>query len=156
MSSFSLKYRRVGTFMIDMAIVQMFAMIVKDIFLGMVGYITNGAGVSLSLNDTMALPVLLLLIIGIMALFIGVFMGYHWLCYRLLGTSLSRALLSVKVISNDDELRTKQRYLKREFDKIYLCIATLGLYPLYAGVQYLTFTNPPWHDKKNHTTVVDR
>ncbi|WP_305416419.1 RDD family protein [Photobacterium leiognathi] len=129
--------------MIDMAIVQMFAMIAKDIFLGVIGYITNGTGVTLSLNDTMALPVLLLLIIGIMALFIGVFMGYHWLCYRLLGTSLSRALLSVKVVSKDDELLTKQRYLKREFDKDLSLWGHTGLVSPLQLVCTITFTNPP-------------
>ena len=152
---FKLKYRRIGTFMIDMAIVQMFAMVGRDIYLGIIAYISDGTGVTLSLNDTMALPALLLLLMGLMALFIGVFMGYQWICYRLLGTSLSRYLLSVQVVSNDDQPLTKQRYLKREFNKIYLCVATLGLYPLYSGAQYLAFSNPPWHDRSNNTTVVE-
>ena len=152
---FKLKYRRIGTFMIDMAIVQMFAMVGRDIYLGIIAYISDGTGVMLSLNDTMALPALLLLLMGLMALFIGVFMGYQWICYRLLGTSLSRYLLSVQVVSNDDQPLTKQRYLKREFNKIYLCVATLGLYPLYSGAQYLAFSNPPWHDRSNNTTVVE-
>ncbi|MCD9482669.1 hypothetical protein GLP25_05650 [Photobacterium phosphoreum] len=153
---FKLKYRRIGTFMIDMAIVQMFAMVGRDIYLGIIAYLSDGTGITLSLNDTMALPALLLLLMGLMVLFIGVFMGYQWICYRLLGTSLSRYLLSVQVITIDDQPLTKQRYLKREFNKIYLCIATLGLYPLYSGAQYLAFSNPPWHDRTNHTTVVER
>lgn len=154
--SFRLKYRRVGTFMIDMAIVQMFAMVGRGIYLGVIAYISNGTGSTLSLNSAMALPILLLLFIGMLALFIGIFMGYQWICYQLLGTSLSRYLLSVQVVSTDDQPLTKQRYLKREFNKIYLCIATLGLYPLYSGAQYLTFSNKPWHDRTNHTTVVER
>ncbi|MEC6815770.1 RDD family protein [Photobacterium toruni] len=154
--SFKLKYRRIGTFMIDMAIVQMFAMVGRDIYLGIIAYISNGTGATLSLNDTMALPALLLLFMGLMLLFIGVFMGYQWICYRLLGTSLSRYLLSVQVVATDEQPLTKQRYLKREFNKIYLCVATLGLYPLYCGAQYLAFSNPPWHDRTNHTTVVER
>ncbi|OBU15203.1 hypothetical protein AYY19_05530 [Photobacterium aquimaris] len=152
---FTLKYRRIGTFMIDMAIVQMFAMVGRDIYLGVIAYISKGTGMTLSLNDGIALPALLLLFIGLMLLFIGVFMGYQWICYRLLGTSLSRYLLSVQVVSTDDKPLTKQRYLKREFNKIYLCVATLGLYPLYCGAQYLAFSNPPMHDRTNHTTVVE-
>ncbi|CEO38716.1 hypothetical protein C0Z01_06835 [Photobacterium kishitanii] len=152
---FKLKYRRIGTFMIDMAIVQMFAMVGRDIYLGVIAYISDGTGMTLSLNDSIALPALLLLFIGLMLLFIGVFMGYQWICYRLLGTSLSRYLLSVQVVSTDDKSLTKQRYLKREFNKIYLCVATLGLYPLYSGAQYLAFSNPPMHDRTNHTTVIE-
>ncbi|WP_235862071.1 RDD family protein [Photobacterium kishitanii] len=150
-----MKYRRIGTFMIDMAIVQMFAMVGRDIYLGVIAYISDGTGMTLSLNDSIALPALLLLFIGLMLLFIGVFMGYQWICYRLLGTSLSRYLLSVQVVSTDDKSLTKQRYLKREFNKIYLCVATLGLYPLYSGAQYLAFSNPPMHDRTNHTTVIE-
>lgn len=154
--SFALKYRRVGTFVIDMAIVQMFAMVATNIALSLISYLAQGAGVTLSLNNTMALPVLLLLLIGTMFIFIGVFMGYHWVCYQLLGTSLSRYLLSVKVVSDTEQPLTKQRYMKREFDKIYLSVATLGLYSLYSGAQYLTFSYLPWHDKKNQTTVIER
>ncbi|KAB1181837.1 RDD family protein [Photobacterium damselae] len=154
--NFALKYKRIGTFLIDLSIVQMFVMVAQDLYLGIIAYISKGTGAKISLNDAMALPTLLALIIGIMMLFIGIYMGYHWLCFRLLGTSLSRYLLSVKVVSTDGKTLTKERYLKREFNKIYLCVATLGLYALYSGAQFLAFSHLPWHDKKNHTTVVSR
>ncbi|AWK81502.1 TPA: RDD family protein [Photobacterium damselae] len=154
--NFALKYKRIGTFLIDLSIVQMFVMVAQDLYLGIIAYISKGTGAKISLNDAMALPTLLALIIGIMMLFIGIYMGYQWLCFRLLGTSLSRYLLSVKVVSTDGKTLTKERYLKREFNKIYLCVATLGLYALYSGAQFLAFSHLPWHDKKNHTTVVSR
>lgn len=154
--NFALKYKRIGTFLIDLSIVQMFVMVAQDLYLGIIAYISKGTGAKISLNDAMALPTLLALIIGIMMLFIGIYMGYQWLCFRLLGTSLSRYLLSVKVVSTDGKTLIKERYLKREFNKIYLCVATLGLYALYSGAQFLTFSHLPWHDKKNHTTVVSR
>ncbi|HIF9501551.1 TPA: RDD family protein [Photobacterium damselae] len=154
--NFALKYKRIGTFLIDLSIVQMFVMVAQDLYLGIIAYISKGTGAKISLNDVMALPTLLALIIGIMMLFIGIYMGYQWLCFRLLGTSLSRYLLSVKVVSTDGKTLTKERYLKREFNKIYLCVATLGLYALYSGAQFLAFSHLPWHDKKNHTTVVSR
>ncbi|MCG3844610.1 RDD family protein [Photobacterium damselae] len=154
--NFALKYKRIGTFLIDLSIVQMFVMVAQDLYLGIIAYISKGTGAKISLNDAMALPTLLALIIGIMMLFIGIYMGYQWLCFRLLGTSLSRYLLSVKVVSTDGKTLTRERYLKREFNKIYLCVATLGLYALYSGAQFLAFSHLPWHDKKNHTTVVSR
>ncbi|ELV7516114.1 RDD family protein [Photobacterium damselae] len=154
--NFALKYKRIGTFLIDLSIVQMFVMVAQDLYLGIIAYISKGTGAKISLNDAMALPTLLALIIGIMMLFIGIYMGYQWVCFRLLGTSLSRYLLSVKVVSTDGKTLTKERYLKREFNKIYLCVATLGLYALYSGAQFLAFSHLPWHDKKNHTTVVSR
>ncbi|WIH28017.1 RDD family protein [Photobacterium damselae] len=154
--NFALKYKRIGTFLIDLSIVQMFVMVAQDLYLGIIAYISKGTGAKISLNDAMALPTLFALIIGIMMLFIGIYMGYQWLCFRLLGTSLSRYLLSVKVVSTDGKTLTKERYLKREFNKIYLCVATLGLYALYSGAQFLAFSHLPWHDKKNHTTVVSR
>ncbi|ARR49672.1 hypothetical protein ETN89_10915 [Photobacterium damselae subsp. damselae] len=154
--NFALKYKRIGTFLIDLSIVQMFVMVAQDLYLGIIAYISKGTGAKISLNDAMALPTLLALIIGIMMLFIGIYMGYQWLCFRLLGTSLSRYLLSVKVVSTDGKTLIKERYLKREFNKIYLCVATLGLYALYSGAQFLAFSHLPWHDKKNHTTVVSR
>ncbi|MGR5280436.1 RDD family protein [Photobacterium damselae] len=154
--NFALKYKRIGTFLIDLSIVQMFVMVAQDLYLGIIAYISKGTGAKISLNDAMALPTLLALIIGIMMLFIGIYMGYQWLCFRLLGTSLSRYLLSVKVVSTDGKTLTKERYLKREFNKIYLCVATLGLYAFYSGAQFLAFSHLPWHDKKNHTTVVSR
>ncbi|UKA26280.1 RDD family protein [Photobacterium damselae subsp. damselae] len=154
--NFALKYKRIGTFLIDLSIVQMFVMVAQYLYLGIIAYISKGTGAKISLNDAMALPTLLALIIGIMMLFIGIYMGYQWLCFRLLGTSLSRYLLSVKVVSTDGKTLTKERYLKREFNKIYLCVATLGLYALYSGAQFLAFSHLPWHDKKNHTTVVSR
>ncbi len=102
-----------------------------------------------------ALPALLLLFIGLMLLLVGVFMGLSMDLSTLIRNVIISYLLSVQVVSTDDKPLTKQRYLKREFNKIYLCVATLGLYPLYSGAQYLAFSNPPKHDRTNHTTVVD-
>lgn len=151
--SLKYKYKRIGCFVIDLAIVQMFGTIARDIYLGMVAYASQGSGLTLSFEDNIALPAILLMIIGIMLVTIGVYMGYHWLCYRLLGTSFSRYFLRLSVESANDQAMTKSRYLKREFQKIYLTIATLGLYALYSGVQFVSFGHAPWHDKKFETKV---
>ncbi|MGB2079668.1 MAG: RDD family protein [Vibrio sp.] len=152
--SLALKYKRAGAFIIDMSIVQMFALVAKEIYLGVLSLTSQGVGFQFSLNDDLALPMLLLMMIGIMLIVIGVYMGYHALCYKLLGNSLSRYFLSLQVVSVHERELDKKHYLKREFDKIYLTVATLGLYALYAGAQYLTHSNPPWHDKKYQTQVV--
>ncbi|MBD1575463.1 MULTISPECIES: RDD family protein [Vibrio] len=153
--SFKQKYKRTGSFVIDLAIVQMFAKIASEIYSGVLAYASQGTGVSVSFHDAIALPVLLLIIISVLFITIGVYMGYHWLCYRLLGNSFSRYFLRLSVESLTDEPMTQSRYLKREFQKIYLSVATLGGYVLYSGAQYLTHSNPPWHDKKFSTTVVE-
>lgn len=153
--SFNLKFKRVGTFMIDLSIVQMFTVIAKEIYVAVLLYSSQQASFEFSLNADYALPTLLLIMIGVMLILVAVYMGYHALCYKLLGNSLSRYFLSLKVESLHSTPLDKKHYLKREFDKIYLTVATLGLYPLYAGAQFLAHGNPPWHDKKYQTQVVE-
>jgi len=152
---FRFKYRRVGSFFIDLAIVKIFAQVGMDLYLGIVAYLGKGSGVSLSLNDTLALPALLSLYVMLLLVFIGVYLGYHWVCYSLLKTSLSRYLLGIKVVSNNGEPVTKSVYLKREFEKVVLCIVTVGLYAFYSAAQYLTFSKPPLHETRSQTKLIE-
>ena len=149
------KYRRIGSFMIDLAIVRMFAQVGIDIYLGIVAYVSKGAGVSLSPESSLALPILLLLSVIVLLVFIGVYVGYHWVCYKLLGNSLSRYFLRLKVVSTDNSVITTSRYLKRELEKIVLCVATVGVYMFYSGAQFIAFGYFPYHDKRNKTKVVE-
>lgn len=149
------RYRRIGSFLIDLAIVRMFAELGIQVYFGLVTYLGKGAGVSLSLGDNITLPVLLVLSVMVLLLFIGVYVGYHWICYKLLGNSLSRYFLHIKVVSDNGEPLTQNRYLKREFEKILLSVATLGIYLFYSGAQFVTFGYTPYHDKQNNTKVVD-
>ena len=148
------KYRRVGSFMIDLAIVRMFAQVGIDIYLGVVAYLSKGAGLSLSPESWTVLPILLLLSVVSLLVFIGIYVGYHWICYKLLGNSLSRYFLHLKVVSTDSREMTSRRYLKRELEKIVLCIATVGVYMFYSGAQFVAFGYLPYHDKRNKTKVV--
>ena len=141
--------------MIDLAIVRMFAQIGIEIYFAVVAYLSKGTGMSLSLNSTMTLPLLLLLSVVALLVFIGIYVGYHWVCYKLLGNSLSRYFLHLKVVSTNGEPMTKSRYLKRELEKIVLCIATVGIYLFYSGAQFVTFGYLPYHDKRNNTQVVE-
>ncbi len=152
---FGYKYRRLGTFMIDLAIIRMFAQVAMNIYLGIVTYLGQGSGVSFSINDALALPILLGLYLSVLLIFIGVYVGYHWVCYRFIGTSLSRYFLRVKVVSTDNTPVSQSVYLRREFEKAVLCVATLGLYALYSGAQFFAFSRAPLHDTRNNTQVVD-
>lgn len=149
------KYRRIGSFMIDLAIVRMFAQIGIEVYFGIITFLGKGAGLSLSPESLLTLPILLLLSVIALLVFIGVYVGYHWLCYRLLGNSLSRYFLGLKVVSSYGEPMTRKRYLKREFEKMVLCIATVGVYLFYSAAQFITFGYPPYHDKRNNTQVVE-
>jgi len=153
--NFSFRYRRIGAFMIDLAIIKMFAQIIVDIYFGVVAYLGKGAGVSLSLHDSIALPMLLLLLITVMLVFIGTYVGYHWMCYKLLGNSLSRYFLRLKVEMTDGSPMTASCYLKREFEKAVLCIATVGGYLFFSGAQFVAFGYPPLHEKRSNTMVVE-
>ncbi|WP_257794100.1 RDD family protein [Vibrio salinus] len=144
-----------GSFILDLVIVKIFAQVGMDLYLGIVAYLGKGSGVSLSFTDSLALPVLLTLYIMLLLVFIGVYMGYHWVCYAFLKTSLSRYFLGLKVVSDKGQPLEKSLYMRREFEKIVWSVATLGLYVFYCGAQYLTFSNPPMHDKRNHTQVVE-
>ena len=149
------KYRRIGSFMIDLAIVRMFAQVGIDIYLGVVAYMSKGANVSLSPESALALPILLLLSVVVLLVFIGVYVGYHWVCYKLLGNSLSRYFLRLKVVSTDNSEVTSGCYLKRELEKIVLCVATVGVYMFYSGAQFIGFGYSPYHDKRNKTQVIE-
>lgn len=149
------KYRRVGSFIIDLTIVRMFAQVGISIYFGVIAYLSKGVGITLSTQSALALPILLLLSVVVLLVFIGIYVGYHWLCYKLLGNSLSRYLLRLKVISTDSEAMTSSRYLKRELEKIVLCVATVGVYMFYSGAQFVAFSYLPYHDKRNNTTVVE-
>lgn len=154
--NFGFKYRRVGAFMIDLAIVKMFAQVGINLYLGIIAYLGSGAQWQPSLNGSWALPLLLLLLVSVMMVFIGIYLGYHWVCYRTLGNSLSRYFLRLQVVSEKGDKLTASHYLKREFEKALFSIATLGIYPFFSGAQFISFGYTPWHDKRNKTKVIER
>lgn len=52
-------------------------------------------------------------------------------------------------------LLTKHLYFKREFVKVCIFMAKNGAYGLYAGVQYIVFTNQTRHDDKFKSKVIN-
>jgi hypothetical protein len=67
---------------------------------------------------------------------------------------LSRYFLRLKVVSTDGTELTTKRYLKREFEKAVLSIATLGVYVFFSGAQFAAFGYAPLHDKRNNTKLI--
>ncbi|MGL4861208.1 MAG: RDD family protein [Enterobacteriaceae bacterium] len=147
-------WRRAGSFVIDVAVAQMFAQLLIKLLAGVGLYVLSRYGGGFSLNSAFALPALLLLYVSQLLLFIAIFVGYHAICFRFLHNSMSRYFLHLKVISTSEDELTRSRYLKREFEKITLSLVTLGLYAFYSGAQFLTFGRPPWHDIRNQTQVI--
>ncbi len=150
------KFRRTGAFVIDLSIAKMFTQVLVSgvmAFLS-IAFKSSGLEKSLTFNDTMALPLLLTMYVFILILFIGIYVGYHWVCYRFVGNSLARYFLGLKVVAvTGAEQVSLQTYLTREFYKICLSLCTIGLYPLYAAAQYYSFSRLPYHDQKNAATV---
>ncbi len=151
------KFKRTGAFVIDLSIAKMFTQVLVGAVMAImsVGVKSGGLVESLNLNDPAALPLLLALYVFILMLFIGIYVGYHWVCYRFLSNSLARYFLRLKVVALEDETQpvTINTYLTREFYKICLSLCTLGIYPAYSAAQYYTFSRLPYHDKKMQATV---
>ena len=76
----------------------------------------NSSEAKLSLNDDAALPVLLAVVMSAMMAFVIIYTAYSLLCYRLIGRSLGKYLLSVPEL----EHYTFETYGSKEFRKIFL------------------------------------
>ncbi|SJL82476.1 RDD family protein [Vibrio palustris] len=145
------KFKRTGAFVIDFSIVKMFAQVlIGGVYYAIMGFSSkHQTGGLISLNSDAALPILLALSVLILVLFIGIYVGYHWVCYRFLGNSLARFFMRANVVSRvDGNPLDKRTYFEREFYKISLCVGTMGLYALYSGAQYYSTGNAPYHDNR--------
>ena len=138
---FSEKFRRTGAFVVDILIAKMFTQALLSGLVFLTYDFINSSEAKLSLNDDTALPVLLALVMSIMMTFIIIYMTYSLLCFRLIGRSLGKYLLSVP----EPEHYSVKTYGSKEFRKIFLTVASLGLYPLYAGLQLYIYDRPPYH-----------
>ncbi|WPC74986.1 RDD family protein [Vibrio porteresiae] len=151
------KFKRTGAFVIDFQIVKMFAQVlIGGVYYAIMGISSRHPDYQglISSTGNAALPLMLAICVFILLLFIGMYLGYHWVCYRYLGNSLARFFLKVSVVSRvDGSPVDKKTYFEREFYKIALCLCTLGLYALYSGSQYYAFGRKPYHDNRYSTEV---
>ncbi|MCG6268914.1 hypothetical protein [Vibrio furnissii] len=141
------KFRRTGAFIIDVMVAKMFTQVVVTVLLAIVsGLFSHNTG-GLSLNDTMALPVLLMLVILMLLVFIGIYLGFGAICFNLIGKSVGKYLLRV---DSGQWIKPKDlsTYLTREKEKIVLFCATLGLYAAYSAIQLYMYDVEPLHETR--------
>ncbi|MDP5253687.1 MULTISPECIES: RDD family protein [unclassified Vibrio] len=150
-----LKYRRCGAFVIDVLIAKMFTQVIMEAVLLMLHHLQQGEGFWLSPDKYYSLPVLLAMYLLMLLLYLAVYLGYQTVCYHFLGQSLSKYFLRLKVCDREGRDLSSKQYLYRECDKMLLSLATLGLYPLYAAAQWVSFGHLSWHDNKHLTQVID-
>ncbi|MFV0450619.1 MAG: hypothetical protein ACK5MF_19645 [Vibrio sp.] len=140
------KFRRTGAFVIDVMIAKMFTQVVLSVLaLLMAGIFSDKVG-GLSLNDDLALPILLLIVLVMLLVFVGIYLGFCSISYRLIGKSLGKYLLR---IDSGIERKDLSSYIAREKQKIVLCLATLGVYAAYSAIQLYMFDKEPLHARQD-------
>lgn len=147
------KYRRIGAFMIDLAIVQMFTQLAHNAFIFMLSFLTLKSHLSLALSNTLALPILLFICIILLLIFIGLFVIYHWLCFQYLGVSLGKWMLGLTVMDENGSPLPLANYIKREYEKIIFFTSSLTFYGFYSIAQFISFSREPLHGRRSNSIV---
>ncbi len=139
------KFRRTGAFVIDLMIAKMFTQVAASILTLLVSILWSGKDSGLSLNDDIALPILLAVIVIMLLIFIGIYLGYCAICYKMINKSLGKYLLQVENSRGNAQMDLSS-YLSREKEKIVFFCATLGLYAAYSAIQFYMFDREPLHE----------
>lgn len=147
------KYCRIGAFMIDMSIVQMFTQLAHNAFIMIFKTLTLKSHLILPLSNNLALPVLLFICIVLFLIFTGLFVIYHLICFRCLGVSLGKWILGLKVMDKNGYSLSLTSYTKREYEKVVLFTTSLTFYGLYSIAQFITFSREPLHGRRSNSLV---
>ncbi|QXO18230.1 MULTISPECIES: hypothetical protein [Vibrio] len=141
------KFRRTGAFIIDLMVAKMFTQAVMSVLMVVVTGVFAEKSGGMSLNDNLALPVLLLIVLAMLLIFIGIYLGFSTLCFKLIGKSLGKYLLRV---DSGQWIKAKDlsTYLSREKEKIVFFCATLGLYAAYSAIQLYMYNVEPLHETR--------
>lgn len=145
------KFRRTGAFVIDVMVAKMFTQVVLSVLGLLVTGLFSDKVSGLSLNDDIALPILLVIIVIMLLIFIGIYLGFGSICYKMIGKSLGKYLL--RVDSGTGEQMDLSAYLSREREKIVFCLASLGLYAAYSAIQLYMFDKEPLHERNANERV---
>lgn len=119
------KFRRTGAFVVDLMIAKMFTQVVLSVLALLVSSLWSDKVSGLSLNDDMALPVLLATVVIMLLTYIGIYLGYCAVCFKMINKSLGKYLLQVENSRGIAQLDLSS-YLSREREKIVYFLATLG------------------------------
>lgn len=139
------KFRRTGAFVIDLMIAKMFTQVVLSVLALLASNLWSGQVEGFSLNDDIALPVLLALVVIMLLTFIGIYLGYCAVCYKMINKSLGKYLLQVENSRGIEQLDLSS-YLSREKEKIVYFFASLGLYAVYSAIQLYMYDKEPLHE----------
>lgn len=139
------KFRRTGAFVIDLMIAKMFTQVALSVLAFLVSGLWSDKVTGLSLNDDIALPVLLAAVVIMLLIFIGIYLGYCTVCYKMINKSLGKYLLQVENSRGNRHLDLSS-YLSREREKIVYFCATLGLYAVYSAIQFYVYDREPLHE----------
>jgi hypothetical protein len=139
------KFRRTGAFVIDLMIAKMFTQVVLSVLALLASNLWIGQIKGFSLNDDIALPILLAIVVFMLLIFIGVYLGYCAVCYKMINKSLGKYLLQVEG-SGEMAQSDLSSYLSREKEKIVYFFATLGLYAAYSAIQFYMYNREPLHE----------
>ncbi len=135
------KWRRIGTFVIDNAVVSMFYQIIA-VFFSFYIYFTLS-------NIIIDMFVLIFYIV----LYIAVAMLYNFLSYKYAKWPLGKMILRVHVLGNDGQRLSTKMYMKREFLKYYLMFLTLFLYYFYSIYLVIFKNKQSYHEKKTNSYI---
>lgn len=139
------KFRRTGAFVIDLMIAKMFTQVALSVLALLVSGLWSDKVTGLSLNDDVALPLLLAAVVIMLLIFIGIYLGYCTVCYKMINKSLGKYLLQVENSRGNRHLDLSS-YLSREREKIVYFCATLGLYAVYSAIQFYVYDREPLHE----------
>lgn len=139
------KFRRTGAFVVDLMIAKMFTQVVLSVLALLASNLWSGQVEGFSLNDDIALPVLLALVVIMLLTFIGIYLGYCAVCYKMINKSLGKYLLQVENSRGIEQLDLSS-YLSREKEKIVYFFASLGLYAVYSAIQLYMYDKEPLHE----------
>ncbi|EGD2940136.1 RDD family protein [Salmonella enterica] len=147
------KYCRIGAFMIDMAIVQMFTQLAHNVFIMILKLLALKRYLILPFSNNLALPLLLFICVILLLIFTGLFVIYHWICFRCLGVSLGKWILGLNVMDTNGYSLSLTSYTKREYEKVALFTTSLTFYGLYSIAQFITFSREPLHGRRSNSVV---
>ncbi len=139
------KFRRTGAFVIDLMIAKMFTQVALSVLTLLASALWSSNDSGLSLSDDIALPILLAVIVIMLLIFIGIYLGYCAVCYRTINKSLGKYLLQVETSLGNTQMDLSS-YLSREKEKIVYFCASLGLYAAYSAIQLYVYDREPLHE----------
>ncbi len=134
-------WRRIGAFVIDFSIISMFLEIILR-FIAPI-FIPTYTNILVDLSKAV-----LYLIVSL-----SIAVGYNVICYKFFKYPLGKLLMNIKVLDEDSNRVSINRYLVRELSKFTYIYATLGLYLPYQFIFKVVKQKQTTHENKSNTHI---